>query len=533
MPRDLPSRPDLGQLRRQAKELAAAARSGDPAALDRIRAQVPDATPLTLSVAQLAIAREYGFPSWLRLKAEAQARSSELAQRVEEFLRASIRHPARAAAMLERDPHIATYDFRTAVMLGDANRVREMLARDPALATRPDAASGWAPLNAVCSSRWHRLDPARSGGLMEVARLLLDAGADPEALAGPPDRPGRRWTALCSAAAGAANPAITRLLLGRGARPGDHVLYLAAFNDSDECLRLLLPHAPDIGRTTALAAPISTGNVDRVRLLLDAGADPNHPLEGSLFGESYEAMPSLPPLYAAIESGCSRALIELLLDRGADPNAPGWDGRTPCQLAIRRGETGLAALLARRGAHEDNVRAADRLLGACLRADRAEAEQLIAAEPALPAQLAPSDHQALLHAAEHGNAEAVRLMLDLGFPIGTRASTKGDGATALHAAAAAGSPETVRLLIDRGADIEARDTRWDSTPLEWAIVGSGLRLGRTPHPGWPATVRSLIEAGASTGGITLSPGDPKSPSPEVAELLRGYGIGCETPTTSG
>ena len=45
-----------------------------------------------------------------------------------------------------------------------------------------------------------------------------------------------------------------------------------------------------------------------------------------------------------------------------------------------------------------------------------------------------------------------------------------------------------------------------------------------PRPDWVATVRLLIEAGASTQDITLSPDDPKSPSPEVAELLRGYGI---------
>ena len=537
MPRDLPARPDLGQLRRQAKELAAAARSGDPAALDRIRAQVPAGTPLTLSAAQLAIAREYGFASWPRLKAEAQALGSEMAQRVEEFLWASIRQPARAAGMLERDPQIARYDFRTALMLGDAARVREMLARDPALAARPDPRSGWTPLHAVCSSRWHRLDPDRAAGLTEVAGLLLDAGADPEVMAGPPDRPGlqdrRRWTALCSAATGAANPAITQLLLERGARPDDHMLYLAAFNDSRECLRLLLPHAQGIEQTTALAAPISINDAEGVRLLLDAGADPNHSLEGGLFGESYEAMPPIPPLPAAIEFGCGAELIELLLDRGADPNTPGWGGRTPRQLAIRRGKADLARLLARYGARDDSASAIDRFLGACLQGNRAEAERLIAGDPHLPGQLASDDHQALIHAAENGDTEAVRLMLDLGFPPDMRASDEADGATALHAAAASGSPETVRLLLHSGADIEARDTRWDSSPLVWAIVGSGLRLGGAPHPDWPATVRDLIEAGASTEGITLSPDDPKPPSPDVAELLRSYGIGGEPAATGG
>jgi Family of unknown function (DUF5990)/Domain of unknown function (DUF5655) len=63
----LPDRPDLAQLRRRARELHRAAAGGDAAALRRVR-QVSAKT--TLSTAQLAVAREYGFPSWPRLKDE-------------------------------------------------------------------------------------------------------------------------------------------------------------------------------------------------------------------------------------------------------------------------------------------------------------------------------------------------------------------------------------------------------------------------------------------------------------------------------
>ena len=77
------------------------------------------------------------------------------------------------------------------------------------------------------------------------------------------------------------------------------MLYLAAFESDHECLRLLLPYAPDIAATTALSAPISTGDVAGVRLLLDAGADPNHLLEAGLLGESHEQAPPVPPLSAA------------------------------------------------------------------------------------------------------------------------------------------------------------------------------------------------------------------------------------------
>jgi hypothetical protein len=213
---NLPARPDIGQLRRQAKDLLRAARSGDPAAEARIAAV---AGSMTLAAAQLAVAREYGFASWPRLKAEMDARSSDLAEQVDAFLEASMRDwTGRAARMLAATPQIAGYDFRTAVVLGDAGRVRQMLEHDQGRATRPDPQWGWTPLHAVCGSRWHRLDPARADGLLAVAGLLLDAGGDPAArTAGRQDG----WTPLRCAVAGAANPAIARLLLERGATPDD------------------------------------------------------------------------------------------------------------------------------------------------------------------------------------------------------------------------------------------------------------------------------------------------------------------------
>src|SRR5215469_5682141 len=63
----LPGRPDLDQLRRQARELLRAAAASDEQALARIRVVSQEQT---LSAAQLAIAREYGFASWPRLRAE-------------------------------------------------------------------------------------------------------------------------------------------------------------------------------------------------------------------------------------------------------------------------------------------------------------------------------------------------------------------------------------------------------------------------------------------------------------------------------
>ena len=536
-PDTLPPRPSLDQLRRQAKELRDAARSGNPAALSRITAHRPTATPATvkLAAAQLAIAREHGYPSWPTLVAEVQARTAEAGQRALEFLAASIGDwTGRAARMLERDPWLADYDMRTALVLGDAARVREMLARDPGAATRTDELTGWTALHAACASRWHRLDPARTSGLTEVARLLLEAGASTDVTAPPLARPGEQggqWTPLLCAVAGEANPDITALLLQHGARPDDHVLYLAAFETGHHCLRLLLPYAAGIATTTALSAPISGGDTAGARMLLEAGADPNHLLDAGLLGESHEQRPPVPPLSAAVELEAGPELTGLLLDYGAAPDVPGWDGRTPYQQAVRTGQHQVAELLARHGA-STALSAADEFLAACRRGDRAAATAALAATPDLAARLTAEDHRTLADAASHGHTEAVRLMLDLGFPPGTR-SEQDDGATALHLAAAAGSAATVQLLLERGADIEARDTTFDGTPLEWAIVGSGLRLGHDPHPDWPATVAVLLDAGASTEGIVLSPDDPKPPSPEVAALLRDRGIPAEDARTTG
>ena len=509
---DLPAKPNIDHLRRQARDLLRAAQAGDTAAAGRIRA-VSDA--LTLASAQLAVAREYGFASWTRLRDEVTARTAGLGQQAEAFCEASIRDwTGRAARMLAATPEIAGYSFATAVILGDAGRVRTEIGRDPGLATRPGARPGWTPLHAACASRWHRLDPARAEGLLAVARILLDAGADPNGSTGGQGGHGG-WTPLRCAVAGAANPLITRLLLERGAVPGDHDLYLAAFGDDDhECLRLLLADAADGAQIArmALAAPISTNDTEGVRLLLAAGADPDRYAD--------DADSPAPAVYAAVRADCSAELTGLLLAHGANPDTPGPGGRSPYTLATVQGRTDLAMLLRRYGAADDTT-GTDRFLGACQHADQAAVHQQLTEDPGLPGRLtAAQQAAAMIRAAETGHTSALALMLDLGFPVDARGD---DGNTALHAAAYSGSAPAVRLLLDHGADIEARDATWNSTPIEWAAVGSGEHPAHNPRADWTAAVQALLEAGASTQDITLSPDDPKPPSLEVAALLRRYG----------
>jgi hypothetical protein len=68
---ELPDRPDIDQLRHQARELLRAAANGEGRAVARLRA-VSDR--VTLSAAQLAVAREYGYRSWPALKADVERR---------------------------------------------------------------------------------------------------------------------------------------------------------------------------------------------------------------------------------------------------------------------------------------------------------------------------------------------------------------------------------------------------------------------------------------------------------------------------
>jgi hypothetical protein len=109
IPRSLPTRtlsdrPDLDQLKRQAKELLDAFRAGDPGAIAEVTAHYHDAgtTTFALHDAQLVIARAYGFGSWPKLKASVEGATD---QRLVMAVRAGDLPQVRA--MLEARPELA------------------------------------------------------------------------------------------------------------------------------------------------------------------------------------------------------------------------------------------------------------------------------------------------------------------------------------------------------------------------------------------------------------------------------------------
>jgi hypothetical protein len=71
MTESLPANPSITHLKKRARELQRAVRSGDPASIDRVRSSHPappsSFSTFTLRDAQLTIAREYGFEGWHQL----------------------------------------------------------------------------------------------------------------------------------------------------------------------------------------------------------------------------------------------------------------------------------------------------------------------------------------------------------------------------------------------------------------------------------------------------------------------------------
>lgn len=136
-----------------------------------------------------------------------------------------------------------------------------------------------------------------------------------------------------------------------------------------------------------------------------------------------------------------------------------------------------------------------KLLVACLLGMRAEAEQLAAETPGLVQSLDDVDKKLVAIYCWETNAdlEAVRLMLDLGFPVD--ATEHNHGHSAVHNAAWGGYAEIVDLLIERGARLDERDPRFDATPLDYALH-CALVDGRHPEGQYARVVAALIDAGS-------------------------------------
>ena len=354
--RPLPSNPNLDHLKYQAKDLLKEHSARSPETAQRIRefhprfdratdADIFNAT-LSLSDAQLTIARESGFPSWARLKRHIE--KPTLSDRLD------LRHHERI-----EDPL-----FRHAVNLldaGDTAGLRALLNLHPNLIHQHLLFEGGNYFRSPTLLEFVAENPIRLGTLpsniVDVTRVILDAG---------PDTAARNETLMLVATGWVPRECkvqipLIDLLCEYGADPGSAIRAAAGHGEHAAVHALLergakldLPVAAALGHVTdfkdffaaassdechlALALAAQFGHVEIVRLLLDEGVDPNRYIPPG--GHSHST-----PLHQAALAG-REEVVRLLVERGArlDLKDVLWHA-TPAEWAEHEGKTELEEFL--------------------------------------------------------------------------------------------------------------------------------------------------------------------------------------------
>lgn len=495
--KDLPERPHPGHLKKQAKELLAACRQRDGAALDRVRTALPVAAgfddaaivamELQLHDAQSCIAREYGFASWSQLKAYVDAQSASLTDAVVLLDRWRLwtfgagyqsARPELAARLLRDHPTLLEGKPVLACAIGDVVSVRKKIASDAAWARSPSSSTMMSPLLCACFSGLIHL-PVFAQGIRDCVALLLATGADVHDTTEDPVFPGDPLGALYGAAGRNHDAPLTRMLLDAGADPNDgESLYHAAEATEPECVRLLLKAGARTAGTNALQRALDFERPQTVRLLLAHGADPSE--RGSVGN----------PLTHAIRRRRSPEVIRALLDAGADPSSCNAHGVSAYRLALRMGLTEVAELLHGAGGGIASDPRED-LVAACARADHAAAGDMLAQYPDLIAALSPEQLHTLPELAAEGCDDAVRLMVEVGWPIGVRG---GDiRGSALNNAVFRGNSALAAFLLAHGAHYDERHGYNDNV---YGTLSFASRHAISADSDWLGCARALIESGA-------------------------------------
>ncbi len=430
MPKFSPENPSLENLKKQAKALKKEWMGGKPQAIARILAAHPRAVTPRLADCQLVLAREAGFDSWPQLKVSLEAAQRDVADEFVDLACLCYDDPhydhrsfhARASAMLRDKPWVSEATLWSAATAGNSEAVKAFLDARPESVNSPGP-HGWAPLLCACYSR-------AGPSTLEVAKLLLDRGADPNAytMKGNADerldQHRRRFTALTGlfggGSTGLANQPphpdwreLAELLLSRGASPDDEQ---ALIINQDACLEILLRHGLNAAlMSRALSQAARQGDIDQVRLLLAHHAPPDKKFQS----------------------------------------------KTPWEHAIRQGRSDIAQLLEEAGASTSDLDDTARFVSMCMAGDERGARQMLEHDSDLM-QRAPKD---MVHrAVGKGQTKAVKLVLDLGFDP----NYQEDSPAITAAGALSANAELLPLLLAHGASLTLRDPWYDSTAVGWA-----------------------------------------------------------------
>ncbi len=506
--KQLPERPDLGQLKKQAKELLSAVRAGEAEALRRVGGGEAGrgASELALNDAQRVIARDYGFASWAKLELHVETREIEAAEA--RLVEAALDGEREAVEEILRErPELAARSVWTAAALG-----KEEAYEWNRYAKESGGPRGWPVLLYVCFGRCGGGDEVRA----RIAQVLLENGADANAYWIHRDWPESPLPALYGATGVNDYPRLARVLLEAGANPNDgESRYHAAEHNHVASLEVLAEFGCDFsgvdrawGNTPlyflfGYAQPTAEMKAG-VRWLLEHGANPNVVSQANGVAEM--------PLHRAVNHNWDAETIGLLVKRGADVNAKTAYGRTAYQLAVRGGREEVAQVLAENGANTEVVET-DALIGACMRGDGEGARALVERRRGVLKELGAHDRLIALMAAREGRAEALKVIPEIGLGVDVSGEW---GERPLHWAAWYGWAEAVKVLVEKGVELNVCDRRFGAPPSGWCAHGSE-NCGN-PKGEYARVMEMLIDAGALVAPDTNG-------APEVMAVLRRRGIG--------